>query len=125
MTLPPQLAQQCLEALEHAVHFRLTGEGRPPEQTCADAIAALREALASGEGDEARDAARYRWLRDTLHGAVGGGIEVNDDRLVYQEAEPGEEVRVFWYPVTPVGFYAIKASTLDEAVDVAMKGNGK
>lgn len=60
-----------------------------------------------------------RWLRDTLHGAVGGGIEVNDDRLVYQEAEPGEEVRVFWYPVTPVGFYDSKASTLDEAIDRA------
>lgn len=65
------------------------------------------------------DAERYRWLRDTLHSAVGGGVTVNDERLVYQTPEPGEEVRVYWYPATPVGFYESKAATLDEAVDAA------
>jgi hypothetical protein len=65
------------------------------------------------------DAKRYRWLRDTLHSAVGGGVTVNDERLVYQTPEPGEEVRVYWYPDTPVGFYESKAATLDEAVDSA------
>lgn len=66
-----------------------------------------------------RDAARYRWLRDTLTAAVGGGIEVNDDALVYQEAEPGKEVRVYWYPDTPVGFYEAHGSTIDNAIDAA------
>lgn len=70
-----------------------------------------------------RDAERYRWLRDTLHGAVGGGVEVNDARLVYEEPEPGEAVRVYWYPHTPVGFNHVIACTLDEAIDEAMKGS--
>lgn len=65
------------------------------------------------------DAERYRWLRTVLLGSVGGGVEVNDQRLVYEEPEPGEAVRVFWYPVTPVGFYESKADTLDEAIDKA------
>ncbi len=70
---------------------------------------------------DARDAERYRWLRDTLQGAVGGGVEVNDQKLVYEEPEPGEQVRVFWYPVTPVGFYESKGETLDAAIDAAMQ----
>lgn len=64
-----------------------------------------------------KDAARYRWLRKTLHEAVGGGIEVNDRRLVYEESEPGEAVLVYWYPATPVGRYELKADTLDSAID--------
>jgi hypothetical protein len=71
--------------------------------------------------DEA-DARRYRWLRDTLQNAVGGGVEVNDERLVYREPEPGKEVRVYWYPDTPVGFNEAHGSTLDDAVDRAMDG---
>jgi hypothetical protein len=67
------------------------------------------------------DAKRYRWLRETLHSAVGGGVEVNDQRLVYEEPEPNEEVRVYWYPSTPVGFYESKAMTLDRAIDAARK----
>ncbi|NSX18127.1 hypothetical protein HTY52_28905, partial [Cupriavidus taiwanensis] len=74
--------------------------------------------------DDARDAARYRWLRDTLTSAVGGGIEVNDDALVYQKAEPGKEVRVYWYPDTPVGFYDAHGSTIDAAIDAAAQDRG-
>jgi hypothetical protein len=71
-----------------------------------------------------KDAARYRWLRDTLHGAKAGGfVNVNDHLSVYEECEPGEEVRIQWYPETPVGFYCVEAGTLDAAVDEAMKGN--
>lgn len=71
--------------------------------------------------DDARDAARYRWLRNTLTNSVGGGVEVNDDALVYQKSEPGEEVRVYWYPDTPVGFYEVHGSTIDAAIDAAMQ----
>ena len=83
-----------------------------------DAAAELRRLHAEVEA-LLTDAKRYRWLRDTLHSAVGGGVTVNDERLVYQTPEPGDEVRVYWYPDTPVGFYESKAATLDEAVDSA------
>jgi hypothetical protein len=72
--------------------------------------------------EEQKDAARYRFLRDLLHKSVGAGVEVNDERLVYEEPKPGEEVRLYWYPDTPVGFYESKAATLDEAIDAAMRG---
>ena len=73
------------------------------------------------EVDDARDAARYRWIRDTLHGAkCGGGIEVNDALQVYQQPIVGQEVRIYWYDRTPVGFYEVEAHTLDAAVDHAM-----
>ena len=63
------------------------------------------------------DAARYKVLREIFTKSVGGGIEVNDAKLVYEECVPGEEVRVFWYPYTPIGFNDAHGSTLDEAVD--------
>lgn len=67
------------------------------------------------------DAERYRFLRKILHSAVGSGITVNDEALVYEEPDPEGIVRLYWYPVTPVGFYQVKANTLDEAIDIAMK----
>lgn len=63
-----------------------------------------------------KDAERYRWLRDVMSKSIGGGVEVNDAALVYETSEPGEEVRVYWYPDTPIGFYDSKGSTLDEAI---------
>ena len=68
------------------------------------------------------DAARLDWLSSTLESAVGGGVEVNDDRLVYLEPEKGKEVRVFWYPETPVGFTQFFGSTIREAIDRARTG---
>lgn len=68
------------------------------------------------------DAARYRWLRDTLSAAVGGGVEINDARLIYETPEPGKAVRVYFYPNTPVGFNDAYGDTLDEAIDRAMRG---
>lgn len=57
MTLTPQLAQQCLEALESCTPGDWsTGHVIHPshdEVAVEAAILALREALASGEGDEA------------------------------------------------------------------------
>lgn len=41
------LMREALESMESAVEFRETGQGRPPEQTCMDAIAALRRRLAT------------------------------------------------------------------------------
>jgi hypothetical protein len=69
------------------------------------------------------DAARYRWLRGRLHSAAaGGGVEVNMARQWYEAPEEGKEVRVYWYPMTPVGFHESEAATLDEAIDRAMSG---
>lgn len=71
------------------------------------------------------DAARYQWLRDTLHGAkAGGGVEVNSARQVYEQPIPGEEVRIYWYQHTAVGFYEQHASTLDGAIDAARAAGG-
>ncbi len=70
---------------------------------------------------DAIDAERYRWLHDTLMSAVCGGVEVNDEKLSYQSSDAGEEVRVFWYPATPVGFCQSLGSNLDDAIDFAMK----
>ncbi|CAB5083492.1 hypothetical protein IST4116A_01245 [Burkholderia cenocepacia] len=82
----------------------------------AKIINELRAALEAAAADKV-DADRWRAVRDTLSGAVGAGIEVNDERLVYQDPVPGEEVRIFWYPYTPIGFTEIHGTTLDEAAD--------
>ena len=67
-----------------------------------------------------KDTERYRWLRDVMSKSIGGGVEVNDAALMYETREPGEEVRVYWYPDTPIGFYDSKGSTLDQAIDAAI-----
>src|SRR5690606_25504180 len=78
------------------------------------------------QSQDREDAERYRWLRDTLHGAkAGGGVEVNDALQVYETPEPGEEVRVYWYQDTPVGFYQEHGTTLDEAIDHARRIEGE
>ncbi|HEP6426948.1 TPA: hypothetical protein VDB83_001219 [Burkholderia cenocepacia] len=82
----------------------------------AQAIEDLLSELEAREADR-RDAERYRIIRDTLSKAVGGGVEMNDERLVYQEPVPGEEVRIFWYPYTPVGFSEVHGADLDSAAD--------
>lgn len=40
-----ELASQCLAAMKMAVHFRKTGQGRPPEQTCLHEIEELEAML--------------------------------------------------------------------------------
>ncbi|WP_244255692.1 hypothetical protein [Burkholderia vietnamiensis] len=79
-------------------------------------ILSLLSELEAREADR-RDAERYRIIRDTLSKAVGGGVAVNDERLYYQESAPGEEVRIFWYPDTPIGFYEVHGADLDSAAD--------
>lgn len=73
------------------------------------------------QNDE-KDAKRYQFLSKVLTLArAGGGIEVNDKRQIYEEPVPGEEVRLYWYPITPVGFQEYKGRTIDEVVDAAME----
>lgn len=69
-----------------------------------------------------RDAERWRLLRKTMEESVGGGVLVNDEKLVYEYPEAGEAVSIYWYPDTPVGFYESKADTLDEAIDAIAQG---
>ena len=69
-----------------------------------------------------KDAERWRLLRKTMEESVGGGVLVNDEKLVYEDPEAGEAVSIYWYPDTPVGFYESKADTLDEAIDAMAKG---
>ena len=99
---------------------RLPGGDLKYVQNLEDALTTAHVALRSADKGSTKDAARYRWLHDTFSKAVGGGIEVNDARLVYEEPEPGRAVRLYWYPHTPVGFNESAADTLDEAVDGAM-----
>ncbi len=74
-----------------------------------------------GDSKVAKDAARYRWLCSALHSAkAGGGLEINAAFQLYEQPVSGEEVRIYWYPNTPVGFIDIRAETLDEAIDAAM-----
>jgi|GEM_PF-4191596 len=91
-----------------------------------DAFEAYQAGRAALQSQDREDAERYRWLRDTLHGAkAGGGVEVNDALQVYETPEPGEEVRVYWYQDTPVGFYQEHGTTLDEAIDHARRIEGE
>jgi hypothetical protein len=91
----------------HVRHVVGTPCPRRPSDASADPIA--------------QDAARYRWMREVFTRSVGAGIEVNDDRLVYEQPEPGKAVRVYWYPNTPVGFDEAFGDSLDEAIDAAMR----
>ena len=78
------------------------------------AVTAERDALK-------RDSERFRWLVDTLESAKGGAhLWVNDELSVYEVPEPGKEVRLQWYPDTPIGFYAFEAATIREAIDAAL-----
>lgn len=124
-------AQQALEALEIAQDDCIHGEMAELSPIFEKAITALRAALAEQQPEPVAqlkaerdallaDAERYQWLRDTLHGAkAGGGLTVNDELQVYEAPIPGEEVRIYWYPDTPVGHYEQLASTLDAAIDAA------
>ena len=75
-----------------------------------------------------KDAARYRAIRTLMESAKGSAsIEVNQYLAYYDTCEPGEEVKLQWYPDTPIGFYTIEASTFDAMADraiAAMKGEG-
>ena len=73
-----------------------------------------------------KDAERYRWLRETLQSAKGGAyVTVNEHLSYYEKPEIGKEVKIQWYPITPIGFYIVEESTLDAAIDAAMKECGK
>lgn len=69
-----------------------------------------------------KDAERYRWLRDTMQSAKGSAsVTFNEESAYYEDVPEGCEVRIQWYPDTPIGFYIFEESTLDEAVDSAME----
>lgn len=80
MTLTPQLAQQCLAEQICREVAELPDRNSPedwPEamlvthdELRAIVLSALREALASGEGDEAMDAARYRECLEWVRGHI-------------------------------------------------------
>ena len=69
-----------------------------------------------------KDAERYRWLCRTLESAKGSGsIDVNRELAYYETPEQGKQVRIQWYPDTPIGFYVSEAETINDAIDNAMK----
>ena len=106
------MAQMCsMEAL-HAADEVMSTPFTPQALT---ALKAENEVLR-------KDAERWRLLRKTMEESVGGGVLVNDEKLVYEDPEAGEAVSIYWYPDTPVGFYESKADTLDEAIDAMAKG---
>lgn len=98
-------------------------------------------------GELERDAARYRWLRDSKHNALH--LERNGDHAssyrtakewIEEDApewfkdEPAEAVaamkatNTIWalqvYPDTPIGFVHLSRATLDEVIDIAMADDG-
>jgi hypothetical protein len=75
---------------------------------------------------DAMDAQRYRALRDLMQSAKGSAsIEVNQHLAYYEAPEPGHEVKLQWYPDTPIGFYTIEGSTLDEVADETIAASRK
>lgn len=94
---------------------------------------AVEQALDGLKGDYVKiiaalrkDAATYRWLRETLQSAKGGAyVTVNEHLSYYEKPEIGKKVKIQWYPITPIGFYIVEESTLDAAIDAAMKECGK
>lgn len=74
------------------------------------------------ERSDEKDAARYRKLRRVIEGALSGGLEVDDEKLCYEEPESGKRVRVYAYPDTPIGFYEWFGDDLDSAVDALPEG---
>jgi hypothetical protein len=74
----------------------------------------------TGGDAEAVDAKRWRALRYLMMQSVGASLTANDERLVYEKPTPGAEVRLQWYPNTPVGFNYTEGSTINEAIDNAI-----
>lgn len=127
--LPAHIATRVAVAADGVLKARATGDIGSEINALAALSHALSHALREAReaervtvADNDKDARRYAFLRDMLHGAVGGRVEVNDERLVYETPEPGREVRIAWYPDTPVGFYEAFGATLDEAIDAMMEG---
>ena len=89
---------------------------------CAKEAANRIEALEAEIERLRTDAKRYQVLRDLMHSAKGSAsIEVNQHLAYYEPAKPGEEVKLQWYPDTPIGFYTIEGSTLDDVADEAIE----
>ena len=79
-------------------------------------------ACLNGLEQQLKDAERYRWLCGTLESAKGSGsIDVNRELAYYETPEQGKQVRIQWYPDTPIGFYVFEAETINDAIDNAMK----
>lgn len=69
-----------------------------------------------------KDAERYQALNALMQNAKGSAsIEVNQHLAYYETAEPGQEVKLQWYPDTPIGFYTIEGATLDAVADEAIE----
>jgi hypothetical protein len=83
---------------------------------------AATTAGAAETSEDARDAARFRAIRHLMQTAKGSAsIEVNQHLAYYDQCEPGEEVKLQWYPDTPIGFYTIEGHTLDDVADQAVE----
>lgn len=77
---------------------------------------------APAAGTVEKDAERYRALHTLMQNAKGSAsIEVNQHLAYYETAEPGQEVKLQWYPDTPIGFYTIEGATLDAVADEAVE----
>lgn len=68
------------------------------------------------------NAKRYEWMRDTFSAAKGSAsINVNEELAYYETPKPGTEVRLQWYPRTPISSYVVEKDNFDDAFDEAMK----
>lgn len=62
--------EQQHKALEDAIHWRTTGNGRPPEQTCMDALAAGQQALEQTQVEADPDDSLLICASDLEHSAI-------------------------------------------------------
>ncbi|WP_157646681.1 hypothetical protein [Burkholderia ubonensis] len=140
-TLPDDLNPALIEVCARFIS-KLTGLVPPPvadfppemhavfREFAAAAYAVVRENVATSgsravvSADDKLCAERYRWLRNTMQSAKGSAsLNVNEHLSYYEPAAPGEEVRLQWYPNTPIGFYVVHGTTIDEAIDAARAGD--
>lgn len=117
--LPESITSEAYDAL--FPHSRVDGVrlfpvfGPPTPATKAAPVA---------QGD-AEDAARLRFLIALMESAKGSAsLTVNDHLSVYEQATPGEEVLLHWYPDSPVGFYEATGSTVREVIDSVRSQQG-
>lgn len=63
----------------------------------------------------------WNWLANIFTKSVGGGIEIHYEELAYLESPSGKQVRIYWYPNTPIGFNEVFGRTVEEAIQRGME----
>lgn len=91
ITLPRETVQQALAALTDTVRWRLSGIGRPPEQTAIDAMTAIGAALQQAEPQaQAGEPEVVAW-RTKVHRTNGNEYLAYTERCVFPNLPESSE----------------------------------